>query len=79
MTVVPRLLTSLAPALGSLPLGREVWHDTRLVLPGIDPKMRFRNVFTGELLTVDGQGSAAGLAVADVLACFPVALLVSET
>jgi maltooligosyltrehalose synthase len=37
--------------------------------------VRFRNVFTGELLTVDEQG----LAVADVLACFPVALLVSET
>jgi (1->4)-alpha-D-glucan 1-alpha-D-glucosylmutase len=78
VTVVPRLLARLIPAPGSLPLGREVWQDTRLALAGVGPHVRFRNVFTGELLAVDEKGGPVGLAVADVLAGFPVALLVSE-
>jgi (1->4)-alpha-D-glucan 1-alpha-D-glucosylmutase len=78
VTVVPRLLTGLAPDSGSLPLGRGVWQDTRLLLPGVDSRARFRNVFTGERLAVDEQNAACGLAVADVFACFPTALLVSE-
>jgi maltooligosyltrehalose synthase len=77
--VVPRLLARLIPAPGSLPLGREVWQDTRLLLTGVGPQVRFRNVFTGELLALAEAGGPVGLAVADALAGFPVALLVSET
>jgi maltooligosyltrehalose synthase len=61
-----------------VPLGAEIWRDTRLLLGDADPSLRWRNVFTGERLTaVDGPGGLA-LAAADLFAHFPVALLVGE-
>jgi (1->4)-alpha-D-glucan 1-alpha-D-glucosylmutase len=53
---------------GRLPL-REVWRDTRLVLPESVTGHRFRNVLTGE--TLEGRT----LAASEVLAQLPVALL----
>jgi (1->4)-alpha-D-glucan 1-alpha-D-glucosylmutase len=74
---VPRLLTRLAPSLETLPIGMEVWKDTVLLLPGIDVALRFENVFTGETLTLHGQGGRATLPVAELLAHFPVVLAVA--
>jgi (1->4)-alpha-D-glucan 1-alpha-D-glucosylmutase len=53
---------------GRLPL-REVWRDTRLVLPESVPGRRFRNVLTGE--TLDGRT----LPASQLFAQLPVALL----
>ncbi len=72
LTVVPRLLArrgSEAP-----PLGPEYWRDTALVVPA-DLGTRFVNVLTGE--HVQARGDA--LALAEIFAHFPVALLVSES
>jgi (1->4)-alpha-D-glucan 1-alpha-D-glucosylmutase len=76
VVVVPLLLAGMTLDGDELPLGRNVWQSTRLLLSGIEPGARLRNVFTGEepVLT-EAQGKAA-LAVADALTCFPVALFV---
>ncbi len=69
VTVVPRLLARRGT--DALPLGGDYWGDTRETMPdGVAPA--FRNEFTGE------RRYGATLALADVLASFPVALLESE-
>jgi len=76
VAAAPRLLTHLVPQVGDLPLGAAVWNDTRLLLPGVAPGQRLRNLFTGEQVTaVEDEGQAA-VRVAEVFASFPVALLV---
>jgi (1->4)-alpha-D-glucan 1-alpha-D-glucosylmutase len=75
--VVPRLLTGMAIDPDGLLLGAGVWQDTRLLLPGIDPQARVHNLFTGEELVVGEKEGKPSLALSDVLAHFPVALLVS--
>jgi (1->4)-alpha-D-glucan 1-alpha-D-glucosylmutase len=75
VVAVPRLLTRLVSGPEGLPLGAEVWQDTRLLLPDSAPAPHWYNLFTGETLTcVDHQGQPA-LSLAEVLAHFPVALL----
>jgi (1->4)-alpha-D-glucan 1-alpha-D-glucosylmutase len=76
--VVPRLPTGLVPA-GYLPVGREVWQDTRLRFPDGAWDGVGRNVFTGEELSLTRGDGGASAAVGDVLACFPVALFVGGT
>ena len=69
LTIVPRLLARRGG--DGLPLGAEYWADTRVAVPaGVPPA--FRNDFTGERV------HGATLAVGDVLATFPLALLESE-
>jgi (1->4)-alpha-D-glucan 1-alpha-D-glucosylmutase len=76
VVAVPRLLTRLVPRTEDLPLGREVWQDTRLLLPDIDPGLRFRNVFTGEEIGLTEHQGQRGVPLADLFSHFPVALLV---
>jgi (1->4)-alpha-D-glucan 1-alpha-D-glucosylmutase len=63
---------------GDLPLGPEVWLDTVLLLPGIGTGQRWRNLFTGEVLTATSRQGQGCLRLADVFAHFPVALLLEE-
>jgi (1->4)-alpha-D-glucan 1-alpha-D-glucosylmutase len=80
VVVVPRLIFGLCSDGGAPPLG-ERWGDTELVLPEhllenarvSDPAARLRNALTGATM----RGGDA-LRVAEVLASFPVALLVNE-
>ena len=67
MVAVPRLVAKLCGT-ASDPLG-DVWGDTTLAVPA----GRWRNVFTGEVLTATGP-----LPAADVFRHFPVALLMQE-
>jgi (1->4)-alpha-D-glucan 1-alpha-D-glucosylmutase len=78
VVVAPRLLVSLIRGEGRLPVGREVWGDSVLPLAGARPGERCRNVFTGEILTAADHAGHVGLALADVLANFPVALLTAQ-
>jgi (1->4)-alpha-D-glucan 1-alpha-D-glucosylmutase len=78
VVVVPRLLVGLNLPQGCLPLGPDVWQDTRLVLPGVDPNSRWRNVFTGEVLEASEHQGKPSLALGEVFACFPVALFIPE-
>ncbi|MDH5534278.1 MAG: malto-oligosyltrehalose synthase [Betaproteobacteria bacterium] len=70
VVVAPRLVAHLVTAAGA-PLGREAWSNTRVVLTE-RLAGRYRNVFTAEHIA---SGSSHELAVADVLARFPVAIL----
>jgi (1->4)-alpha-D-glucan 1-alpha-D-glucosylmutase len=67
---VPRLPTRL---------GDDAWQDTRLVLADVDPGLRWRNVFTGEVLNSAERDGQLSLAASDVFAHFPVALLVQDS
>jgi (1->4)-alpha-D-glucan 1-alpha-D-glucosylmutase len=75
LAAVPRWLTGRVRP-GELPLGREVWGDGLLSVPAC-PGRRLGNVYTGETLTVGGEGDGT-LTLAEVFGHFPVALLVGE-
>jgi (1->4)-alpha-D-glucan 1-alpha-D-glucosylmutase len=74
VAVVPRFLTRLITGSGSVPFGKAVWDDTRLVLPDSDAGARYRNVFTAEVLSARTEGGTSSLTLADVFSCFPAAL-----
>jgi (1->4)-alpha-D-glucan 1-alpha-D-glucosylmutase len=75
LVVVPRFCSRLIRDSSGLPLGPEVWQDTRIIQPFDTAESCYRNVFTGELLHLNQQEEQLSLAVQDVLAVFPVALL----
>jgi maltooligosyltrehalose synthase len=52
-----------------------VWSDTWLEVPGATAGQAFRNLFTGEVVEAEERNGKAGLALEQVLAVFPVALL----
>jgi len=69
-----RLFAQLLREPGKLPLGSEVWTDTRLDAKELGESTRFANVLTGERLVVrDGS-----VDVAQAFASFPAAALLSE-
>jgi (1->4)-alpha-D-glucan 1-alpha-D-glucosylmutase len=78
VAAVPRLVARLMSTIGDLPLGAQVWQDGVLLLPGIRPQQRCRNIFTGETLQVDEHDGQAALPLAAVFANFPVALLMGQ-
>jgi len=75
VVVVPRLITRLTSDTRPLPLGPAAWPDTTLEIPralvGAAP---FRDVFTGRPRSAQVRHASATLALADVLADFPVAV-----
>jgi len=70
IAVVPRLTTSLSADAVTPPIGA-VWGDTRIVLPDDLPPLAVTDVFSGAAHLTD----ARDIAVGDLLARFPVALL----
>ncbi|MCP5229497.1 malto-oligosyltrehalose synthase [Accumulibacter sp.] len=73
IVAVPRLPVGLLGDNRVLPLGREVWADTVLELPDGLAACAWRNLLSGESHAATGQ-----LALGEVLASFPVALLASQ-
>jgi maltooligosyltrehalose synthase len=69
LTITPRLVAELTRDLDFAIPDRDVWEDTALT--GDVVAGRWRNLFTGEEL----EASRDGLRLADVLADFPVAML----
>jgi len=78
LIAVPRLWARLLPDPVQWPLGKSVWQDTRLLLEGVDPASRWRNVFTAESLVARDRDGQPSLAAAEVFAHFPIALFLSE-
>lgn len=75
VSVAPRLSVGLTRGNQTLPLGSDVWEDTALVVPGGMSGVAYENRLTGQRhVTRDSRGRAV-LALADVLADCPVALL----
>jgi (1->4)-alpha-D-glucan 1-alpha-D-glucosylmutase len=74
LAAVPRLVVGVTRGKELAPLGL-VWGATRLVLPADEAGSKWRNVFTGEVLTAGGLVGEPGLPLAAVFGHFPVALL----
>ena len=77
VAVVPRLVVGLGGA-GYWPMGEQVWGDTWLLLPEEERGRHYHNVLTGEQVAVEDGAGTPGMAMAKVLAGFPVALLARE-
>ena len=71
LVVAPRFLSYLVQE-GEFPLGRQVWQDTEVIMPGGAPAA-WRNVITGEVLSAGKE-----LFVGDIMLRFPVALLMGK-
>jgi len=71
LVIAPRFISHLVQE-GDFPLGRQVWRDTEVIVPGGAPAA-WRNVITGEVVS-----AGKVLSVGDSLLSFPVALLMGE-
>ncbi len=75
VVVAPRFFTRLIQQPESLPLGKDVWQDSFVILPFEEAGMKYRNIFTGETVTIVKHTESTVLYVSEILAHFPVALL----
>ena len=75
LVVVPLFTSRLMESSDGLPLGADVWQDTRIMLPFETATSLYRDLFTGEVLSLDQEEGRLRLALNRVLAEFPVALL----
>jgi len=75
LVVVPRFCSRLMQDSSGLPLGPDVWQDTRVILPSNTASSSYRNIFTGEILDLDQREDRLSLALQDILSVYPVALL----
>jgi (1->4)-alpha-D-glucan 1-alpha-D-glucosylmutase len=79
LTVVPRLAARLTDNGARLPLGREVWGDTWVFLPPDLPAGPYTNRFTGAQAEPVLRDAGMLLPAGEILADFPVALLVADS
>jgi (1->4)-alpha-D-glucan 1-alpha-D-glucosylmutase len=75
VTVVPRTTARLTDGGSRLALGKDAWGTTWLRLPADFPGGPYRDVFTGADIAAHSVDGAPALAVGEMLAVFPVALL----
>ncbi len=75
IAAVPLLVVGLTDGLEQAPLGGDVWKDTFLVLPNGRAGEKYRDVFTGEILTAEKRENFTGLPLSAIFECFPVSLL----
>jgi (1->4)-alpha-D-glucan 1-alpha-D-glucosylmutase len=78
LVVVPRLVATLIGQAQQPPIGAELWGDTWLHLPANDSTRSYRNLYTDEIIPVVEREGQKMLALGEVLANFPVALLTPE-
>jgi (1->4)-alpha-D-glucan 1-alpha-D-glucosylmutase len=76
IVAVPRLNYRLLNGQETLPTGHEIWGSTRLALAANETGNEYRNVFTGATLRAGEESDRATLDLSEVLADFPVAVLV---
>jgi len=74
VVVVPRLFVTLTGSGERLPVGDAVWGDTRIELPPGLVQKQWSNALTGQMIDMRA-GEGDGLALAQVFAEFPYALL----
>ncbi|MDB5349937.1 MAG: malto-oligosyltrehalose synthase [Planctomycetota bacterium] len=79
ITVVPRLVAGLMGEHGTQPpVGRDIWGDTRLILPEGPVPKRWRDLLTGRVHDVKVLDGAATFPIGDLFSDLPLAFLVSE-
>jgi (1->4)-alpha-D-glucan 1-alpha-D-glucosylmutase len=72
LLLAPRLIAGLLGERAVPPVGREVWGDTKLLLPASFQSGLYHNAFTDENIELPRQEGK--VAVADLLSQFPVAI-----
>jgi (1->4)-alpha-D-glucan 1-alpha-D-glucosylmutase len=75
IVVVPRFLTKLISGPDGLPLGKEIWKDSFIVIPFADVGAKYRNIFTGEIVSIMSHKEAIVLFLSEMFMNFPVALM----
>ena len=75
VAAVPRLVASLVPEAGTLPLGDATWTSTRIVLPETLQATYYQHLITGEPIHATREADRSVIAAADVFRASPVALL----
>ena len=75
LVVAPRFCSSLMADSSRLPMGADVWKDTRIIIPFDTAASCYRNIFTGEVLNLNQEEGRLSIALKDILSLFPVALL----
>ena len=75
LVVAPRFFTRLIKKPDDLPFGMEVWKDSFIVVSFEEAGVRYRNIFTGEMLTTKNYKDSTALLLSEIFAHFPVALL----
>ena len=78
LVVAPRLFAELVPGPGVPPQGEPVWKDSFLLVPPQLESPRYLDIFTGQAVIPARGAGVARLALGEVLADFPVALLETE-
>jgi (1->4)-alpha-D-glucan 1-alpha-D-glucosylmutase len=79
ITVAPRFFARLPGEADILPLGEKVWGDTAVEMPFHRRDNQYTCVFTGKVLKPHQQLSGWRLPAAQVLADFPVGLIIGES
>jgi (1->4)-alpha-D-glucan 1-alpha-D-glucosylmutase len=78
ITVVPRFLAQLLSETDTLPLGEKIWGNTTVDLPFHHRDNQYTCSFTEKVLKPHQRGSGWCLLIAQVLAEFPVGLIINE-
>ena len=75
LVVAPRFLARLIQQPESLPFGKDVWKDACIVIPDVETGEKYRNIFTGEVVSTVSYKDAVILYLSEIFANFPVALM----
>jgi (1->4)-alpha-D-glucan 1-alpha-D-glucosylmutase len=75
LVAVPRFFAKLIQKPEELPFGEGVWKDSFVFLPFEKEGLRYRNIFTDEIVHTVGRDGKTVLYLSDTFANFPVALL----
>ncbi len=78
ITLAPRFFVELLGEADSLPLGEKVWGNTSVDLPFYRRDSRYSCAFTGKILEPQQHLSGWRLPVAQLLAEFPVGLVIND-
>ena len=78
LVLVPRLLGGLTEDSGRLPVGQAVWGDSWLELPADCTAGQWVDALTGEAVDTQALEGGNGIALAQVFADFPYALLFAD-
>ena len=79
VVIAPRLVSAfMGQEADILPLGRDLWGETQVILPEAARADCWRNVLTDEIITAQAQPERRLLDLAEVFATLPFALLVEE-
>jgi (1->4)-alpha-D-glucan 1-alpha-D-glucosylmutase len=75
LVVVPRFLTRMIKDVSEMPLGRDVWGETFVLVPDDISGNAFHNIFTGEKIEGIDRNGKRRLPIGQVFANYPVAVL----